>query len=130
MLGKLVLLIKQKLPKQVKKIILRQTFLAILLSAICLFVFNRLAAISLFLGAAVCILSSAIFAQILFRFTGAQQSKKIVKAFYRGESYKILITVVLFFLIFKYLDLNVLFFLLGFILAQAIFWVALLDSGK
>lgn len=116
-----MLQVKQKLPKQVKKILRQQAGVAIFLSVLCLFTINSLAAVSALLAASVCILSNLLFANTMFKCGGAQQSKKIVSAFYLGECYKILSSGVLFFLVFKYLNLNMIIFWLAFVLTQSVF---------
>lgn len=82
------------------------------------------AAMSALLGGLVCILPTAFFARQVFRHSGAQAAKQIVQAMYLGEALKILISVVLFTLIFIYVDIVPLPFFGAFILAQLVVWLA------
>lgn len=89
------------------------------------------AATSMILGGLIHILPNEVFARILFNENGAQAAKNIAKNFYRGEAVKLLLTIFLFALVFKYLHVVALIFFAGFILAQMMHWfVPLLFNNK
>ncbi len=62
------------------------------------------------------------FAYKLFAQTGAQAAKQIVASFYLSEVVKFIITVILFFIAFKYFHTNKLAIFIGYIIAQITFW--------
>ncbi|TNE76245.1 MAG: F0F1 ATP synthase subunit I [Gammaproteobacteria bacterium] len=59
---------------------------------------------SLMIGGIIHILPHAYFTRWAFRYQGARQAPKILRAIYRGETGKILLTLVLFGLTFKYVE--------------------------
>lgn len=74
-------------------------------------------AYSVFLGGMVSTLPNAYFALKAFRYRGARQMGLIVKSFYAGESGKLIITAVMFALIFSGIrPLNELAVIIGFII--------------
>ena len=81
-------------------------------------------AYSAVLGGVVCILPNLYFALKLFRYDGAQAAGNIIKAFYKGEAAKLLITIALFALIFKFIPIEALAFFVTFIVVQFLFWIA------
>jgi ATP synthase protein I len=81
---------------------------------------------SLFLGGMVCVLPNLYFAYKLFLQTGAQDIRLIVKAFYFGEIVKFLLTILFFYIAFKYLNVSKLPFFIGFFIAQFSFGVGAL----
>jgi ATP synthase protein I len=84
------------------------------------------AAYSAILGGVTAILPNFYFARRLFVQTGAQAAKKIIRAFYRGEAIKLLLTAALCLLILKWIRVSGLPFFAGFIAAQmAFFWILL-----
>jgi ATP synthase protein I len=58
--------------------------------------------------------------------SAGQNARKIVNSFYVGESGKLLLTVVIFVMIFQIHNIQVLPLLVGYIAALSIFWFALL----
>ncbi len=81
-------------------------------------------AYSALLGGMTCVLSNAYFAKKLFSVTGAQAAQKIVANFYIAELVKVLITIILFIICFKFLAISALPFFLTYIIAQMAFWLA------
>ncbi len=58
--------------------------------------------------------------------TAGQDAQKIVRSFYAGESGKLILTAVLFFMIFQIKDIELLPLLAGYASALSIFWFALI----
>ena len=82
------------------KIIVTQS-IATLLAALSAFVLiDGVTGYSVFLGGMVSALPNAYFAIKAFRYSGARQMPLVIKSFYAGESGKMIITAVLFALIF------------------------------
>lgn len=90
--------------------------------ALCISGFH--AALSILLGGLVSALPNVYFARMVFRHHGAQAAQKIVSSFYKGEAMKLLLTIGLFALTFKYLDVAPLAFIVGFIVVQMLFLFA------
>jgi ATP synthase protein I len=88
------------------------------------------AGLSILLGGMICITPNLYFAHKLFYRTGAQAAYQIIRSFYWGELIKILLTVLLFYLVFKFLVINKILLFVGYILAQITFWFASLYKYK
>lgn len=61
---------------------------------------------SAFVGGMIAIIPNVFFALKAFRYAGAKSSKQVVESFYSGEKYKLVITAVLFALVFKFLSIT------------------------
>ena len=81
---------------------------------------NSWNAISCFWGGLVAILPQAVFGFCVFKHSGALKSKQIWQGFMRGEALKLLLTAVLFSLVYKFLHINTIWFLFAFIYMQFI----------
>lgn len=79
-------------------------------------------ALSFLGGGLICIVPTAYFAHKLFSKTGAQAAREIVTSFYMGEVIKVIITIILFALTFKFFNVNKLAIFIGYIVAQFTFW--------
>ncbi|MBP9764520.1 MAG: ATP synthase subunit I [Gammaproteobacteria bacterium] len=89
------------------------------ISAALLYLFSVNKGASFALGAAISLFPTLLFGQIFFKTRNtASTAKKIVSAFYIGETIKILTTIVLFIFVFQWRALAPLFLFLGFIAAQ------------
>lgn len=82
------------------------------------------ASYSVCLGGLVFLLPSFIFAAKLFRHSGAKQTKAIVRAFYVGEAWKLMISMALFAFVFIYVAIDPLTFFGSFIVMQLSHWLA------
>lgn len=91
---------------------------------------NALAGISAVMGGLICFLANAVFAAIFFRYRGAQAAPKIAASFFYAEMAKIFLVIVLFFTVIKFLTVNFLALLVGFIAAQLTSWVVLLTKQE
>ena len=80
--------------------------------------------ISSLLGGFVCLVPSLIFALKFFKHQGAQKAKKIINAFYLGEVTKLVVTGILFAIVFLVYQVNALAFFVTFISVQAVYWLA------
>lgn len=88
------------------------------------FVIDLKALISSVLGGLVCLLPSLLFAINFFKYKGAQHTRKILSAFYLGEAIKLLLTGLLFALVFINYKVNAAAFFTTFISVQAMYWFA------
>ena len=88
------------------------------ISATLLYLFSVNKSVSFGLGAGISLFPTLLFGRIFFKTRGASAAKKIVSAFYIGETIKILTTIVLFIFVFQWRALAPLFLFLGFIAAQ------------
>lgn len=73
-------------------------------------------------GGAACAVPNAIFAWLLFRQTGAQAAKRVVKAFYVGEVVKMMLTAIGFFLAVVFFADDFLQLITTFIATQMVLW--------
>lgn len=101
-----------------------QMLMLLIMSTVLIFTSSLWVGASFMLGGIVNILPTAYFAKTVFRYNGACAARQIVNSFYKGEAIKMLLTFTLFALIFKTLNIVPLAFIVGFIVAQMIFWFA------
>lgn len=80
--------------------------------------------ISAMLGGLVNIIPGIVFSVKLFKHKGAKHARKILNAFYVGEAYKLMLSAVLFAIVFANYKVNALAFFISFIVAQSIYWFA------
>ena len=89
------------------RILAIQAFVALLVSA--LFLLQSSAhAVSALVGGLVCIIPNGVFVLITHRHGGAQAAKKVINAFYLAEATKLMLTALLFALVFILLSVKVL----------------------
>ncbi len=108
----------------VLRLLLGQLGVTVLIAVIARLIGDDRAAVSALVGGIVCILPNAYFAAKLFKHNGARAARQIVNGFYKGEALKLILSVALFALVFKYLNVNPLVFFVTYIAAQMVFWFA------
>lgn len=81
------------------------------------------AAYSFLWGGMICVLGNWYLARKLFAFQGALAARRIVRAFYWGEAVKLLLTGFLFWIGFKFGSVIPFVLLIGYIVAQFMFWL-------
>ena len=114
----------------VRRLLLAQLAMAVLFP-IALLPFGTIAAKSAALGGIACLVPSLAFAYRAFRFSGARSAKKILSSFYSGEALKLVLTALIFALIFiNVKTLNVAALFGGFILVQSVIWATILLAGR
>ncbi|WP_233586656.1 ATP synthase subunit I [Legionella sp. km772] len=101
-----------------------QLGLVLLLTAICAVKFNINSAYSALLGGLVCIIPNALFARKLFKYQGARAAKQIVNNFYKGEALKIILSIILFTLVFIFCKITPLAFFASYVLVLMTHWLA------
>lgn len=109
--------------KIVRSLLLYQLAGCVLLSALALW-FGLTAAYSVFLGGLICLVPNCYFAYRAFKFRGARAAREIVRSFYVGEAGKLLLTAILFAIVFSSVKpLNALALFLGFAAIQLVNWL-------
>lgn len=106
------------------KIVFIQLIALIILAILCLGISGMRSAASFIFGGLVNVLPNVCFARMLFKYSGALRAKNIVYGFYIGEATKLVLTFILFALIFKYTNLDPMFLFWGLVVAQIAFWIA------
>ncbi len=76
--------------------------------------------VSALIGGGICVVANAVFALCAFMFSGARAAKKVAASFYTGEALKILITVVLFSIVYMYTQVELVPLKLTYLLALGI----------
>lgn len=101
--------------------------ICIILFAIIAFYFlgNELSAKSAFYGGIAALIPNVYFARKVSQHKG-QEAKKVVQSFYAGESGKLIMTAILFAVIFQDPRLDVIAMLMVYMSALTVFWFALL----
>jgi len=77
------------------------------------------------LGGSIAIIPNLYFALKVSSSTG-QDAKKVVRTFYMGESAKLILTAVMFFLVFQWAEVVIIPLMAGFVAALTVFWFALI----
>ena len=105
-----------------RRLLLIQFGVTVFIALVAVLVRNKTAAVSAVTGGLVCVLPNAYFVSKLFRHNGACAARQIVNGFYKGEALKLMLSVALFALVFKFLNVNPLVFFVAYIAAQMVFW--------
>ena len=114
----------------VRRLLLAQLAMAVFFPLV-LLPFGTIAALSAALGGIACLVPGLAFAYRAFRFSGARSAKKILQSFYSGEAIKLVLTALIFALIFiNVKTLNVAALFGGFILVQSVIWATILLTGR
>lgn len=103
-----------------------QIVVILIITALLYLLSNVIIAFSFLWGGIICIIPNLYFAHKLFARTGAQATQQIIASFYISEIVKFLITVLLFWVAFKYFNTNKLAIFVGYLVAQFTFWFSAL----
>ena len=117
------ILVKQGF-EQAKKYLMVQAVIIVLVSIVALLFKDFQIAIALLSGGMAVFIANFYFVYKVFSQSGAQANKKVISAFYIGESVKILISVGLLVLAFIQLPGKEVYVLSGYILAYLLQWLA------
>jgi ATP synthase protein I len=99
--------------------------------ALVLLIAGVVEAYSALLGGLICVIPNAYLAGRLFMKSGAGDSRVFLRAAFTGEALKLVLTGVLFALVFIYIKpLNVLALFAGFIMTICIQWIGLIFIGR
>lgn len=107
----------------VKQLFKLQITAMFVLVAIAIGCSGMLAGKSALAGALVFLIPNLVFARNIFKYKGASSAKQIVRAFYKGESLKIVLSIGLFALVFKFFHVIPLVFFAVYITMQFLIWL-------
>jgi ATP synthase protein I len=107
-----------------------QVVIALLIAVVAAIFSGNRAALSAVLGGLVSAVPNAYFALKFFKHQGARAAKQIVNSFYLGEALKIVISIILFALVFIFFHINPLVFFITYIVVQMMVWFAPLMFTK
>ncbi|MFC3908204.1 ATP synthase subunit I [Legionella dresdenensis] len=108
----------------VRRLIIIQIGICLMITLLLFLFSGAKAAGSALTGGLVAILPSAVFAKRLFKYQGARAAKEIVKNFYQGEFLKIILSMILFALVFIFYEVQPLVFFLTYIALVMTNWFA------
>ena len=107
----------------VRSLLLYQLAGCVVITVTALF-FGVIAAYSVLLGGLICLVPNCYFAYRAFKFRGARAARDIVRSFYVGEAGKLMLTAILFAIVFSSVKpLNALALFLGFGAIQLVNWL-------
>lgn len=110
----------------VRRIILVQVSVAVVIALMMLLIIGVTAAVSAFLGGAIGFLTSLIYAKKMLAPPGSE-AKKIIRAHYSAEAYKLIFTILLFSLVFtQYKEVHALSLFATYAATLAVYWIALI----
>lgn len=110
----------------VSKILTLQILLVIIITSGCYIVYGFPIALSPLLGGLIAFIPNLYFALRIANNSAEQDAKKIMRSFYAGESGKLILTAILFYIAFKVPNITLLPLLTGYVAVVSIFWFALL----
>lgn len=85
--------------------------------------FNNVFALSVFLGGLAALLPNIMFAVFAFRYSGASQLRLVYKSIKTGSKFKLILTIVIFLLIFRWPDVQVVPLLSTFVITMFSQWL-------
>lgn len=109
---------------EIKQLFKLHLIVALILIVASVFLGGVLAAKSAFLGALVFLIPNYVFAKSIFKHKGASSAKQIVRAFYKGETLKLSLSIVIFGLVFAFFRVTPLVFFAVYIIMQFVMWLA------
>ena len=110
----------------VRRIILIQVAVAVAMALLMLVIYGLTAAVSAFVGGAIGFLTSLVYAKKMLAPPGSE-AKKIIRAHYSAEAYKLIFTILLFSLVFtQYKEVHALSLFATYVATLAVYWVALI----
>jgi ATP synthase protein I len=109
----------------VGKVLVYQLAMIILIALVFAVLSGLQKAISALLGGFIVFAPNLYFAFVINR-SGGQEARKILNAFYVGEFGKLILTIVLFGVVFQFPGIQVVPLLTGYVLPLMVFWFALL----
>ena len=110
------------LQREALKLVTWQLVLALIVTGLISLCFGLHNGYSTLLGAGAYLAPNFLFAWSVFSYAGARLAEKFMVAFFLGEASKLIISAILFILITKYIPVNVVFVLTGYIVAIVSFW--------
>ena len=114
----------------IRRLLLFQLSIAVLFPLVML-PFGTNAALSAAAGGLASLIPNLYFAYRTFRYSGARSAQMILRSFYSGEAIKLIMTALIFAVVFKYLKtLNVAALFGGFIMVQMAVWLTPLLSDR
>ena len=114
----------------IRRLLLFQMSIAVLFPLVML-PFGTNAALSAATGGLASLIPNLYFAYRTFRYSGARSAQMILRSFYSGEAIKLVMTALIFAVVFKYLKtLNVAALFGGFIMVQMAVWLTPLLSDR
>lgn len=108
----------------VKRLLKAQLITSVLISLVLLLLYGKNEGLSAILGGLVAIVPSIVFARKMFRYQGARAAKQIITSFYTGEALKIILTAILFSLVFMLYKVAPLAFFFTYIVVLMNYWLA------
>ncbi len=109
-------------------VVLGQVVVTLVVAAICLAVWGRVAGLSALVGGGISVIASAVLAFIGFASPAGAAAERVARAFYVGEAAKLGVTVTLFVVVF--MTLKVMFPALfgAYIATLFVYWIALANA--
>ena len=106
------------------KLVLVQVTVAVLTAIVFSIVWELSTGLAALAGGMVAAVPNFVFVTLAFSTSGASQADKVLKSFYRGEAVKLLLTIVLFSLIFSQLSMAFMPVFVGYVVTLMVHWTA------
>ena len=108
--------------KFAKTVLALQSLIAVFCTVVALY-FGVTSALSALLGGLAAVLPNSVFAVFAFRFVGASKNQLVYKSFKTGSKLKLILTIVIFVLIYRWPDVQAGPLFMTFVLAMLGHWV-------
>ncbi|MGJ8682284.1 ATP synthase subunit I [Paraglaciecola sp.] len=105
-----------------KKVLFIQSLVATVLAIFFTVYFGKYDGLSALYGGLICVLPGAVFAFLVFRYTGASRIKLVVRSFNKGSKLKFLFTIVLFVFVYRWQNLQPLTLLITYVVTLMAQW--------
>ncbi|PSW01402.1 F0F1 ATP synthase subunit I [Photobacterium lipolyticum] len=103
-----------------KRLLLLQSGVVLTTALMAVFAVSVDWGISALIGGGIFVIANAVFAMCAFLFSGARKARLVMASFYGGEVLKILITVILFVIVYLYIEVELVPLKLTYLLALGI----------
>ena len=88
------------------KVLFYQSLIAIVLTLVFTLYSGLYSGISALYGGLICVFPGMVFAFLVFRYAGASQNERVVRSFNKGSKLKFIFTIVLFFMVYRWPNLQ------------------------
>ncbi len=114
--------------KIAKKMLLLQCSVTVFCTLLAWLLFNEISAISALVGGLAAIVPNMLFAIFAFRYAGASQIQLVFKSFKTGSKLKLICTIVIFLLIFRWPHVQAMPLFVTFVITMLSQWVVSVKS--
>lgn len=114
----------------VKKVILFQCVITIVCTSFGMFFEGQDAALSAFIGGAICVIPNFLFGLLAFRYAGGSKNQLVVRSFNFGSKLKLVLSIFLFVAAYQWSDIQALPMMVAYVVTLASQWPYLIHMAR